>query len=168
MSDAYSASSRGRYETFIDDPRWQEHPDGSRTVSIFFGEEDDGLAVFGYHVPSSYRFPPHFHQTHYMSVILAGSLRVGRKWYRNGDFRMQEQGSVYGPEEAGPTGCTMLNIFADRRGLYPSLLSDTEPQAAEMTPDILLCNIWSPRNADDQDGRSEVDGILAAIEDRAR
>ncbi len=144
VPNPFALSTRGRYETFVDDPRWRRLEDGSRSIAIFFGEKDDGLAVFGYQVPSTYRFPAHYHRTHYMSVIVAGSLRVGRTWYRTGDIRVQEEGSVYGPEEAGPAGCTMINIFADRRGFYPSLLDSEQADIPEVVPDILLHTVWNP------------------------
>jgi len=144
ISQVFAMAARGRFESHLDDPRWQTFPDGSRSIAIFFGESEDGLAVFGYQVPSTYRFAAHYHKTHYMSVILAGSLRVGRTWYRSGDMRMQEKGSVYGPEEAGPAGCTMLNIFADRRGFYPSLIGEQQPDFPRVVPDVLLSNVWEP------------------------
>jgi hypothetical protein len=140
----FAVPARGRYETFLDDPRWKTLEDGSRTLSIFFGENADGLAVYGYQVPATYQFPAHYHRTHYMSIIVAGSLRVGRKWYRVGDIRVQEEGSVYGPEEAGPAGCTMINIFADRRGSHPSLLGQDSAEYPLSVPDILLKTVWDP------------------------
>jgi hypothetical protein len=152
----FAVSARGRYETFLDDPRWKRLEDGSRTIAIFFGEKDDGLAVFGYQVPPTYQFPAHYHRTHYMSVIVAGSLRVGRTWYRTGAIRVQEEGSVYGPEEAGPAGCTMINIFADRRGFYPSMLESEQTDFPEVVPDILLKAVWNPTT-----GREFVSGTTA-------
>ena len=98
--------------------------DGTRFAGFFLGDGEDEPAVFPMEVTANYRFPVHYHKTHYMSIILRGSLRVGKKWYRPGDIRLQEKGSVYGPEEAGPEGCYMLNIFADRRGYFPTLLGE--------------------------------------------
>jgi hypothetical protein len=78
-----------------------------------------------------------------MSIILRGSLRVGKKWYRTGDIRLQEKGSVYGPEEAGPEGCFMLNIFADRRGFFPTLLDQPEQENPPVEPHIMLSKVWN-------------------------
>jgi hypothetical protein len=147
LASIFAVAARGRFETFLDDPRWKTFEDGSRSIGIFFGEEEDGPAVFGYQVPSTYRFPAHFHQTHYMTVVLAGSMRVGRTWYRSGDIRAQEQGSVYGPEEAGPGGCTMLNIFGDRRGFWPSVVGADQPEYPAVDPDVLLRTVWQPGQA---------------------
>lgn len=143
LASVFAVVARGRFETFLDDPRWLTYEDGSRSIGIFFGDEEDGPAVFGYQVPSTYRFPAHYHKTHYMTVILTGSIRVGRKWYRPGDIRAQERGSVYGPEEAGPAGCTMLNIFSDRRGFYPSLGGSEQPEYPPVEPQIHLRTEWT-------------------------
>ena len=116
--------ARGRWESALADQRWATYPDGSRTLLVALGDNDDSPWVAFYQVPSTYRFEAHAHRSHYMSYIVSGSVRVGRTWYRAGDIRIQEEGSVYGPEEAGPEGCTMINIFARRRGISPALLPD--------------------------------------------
>jgi hypothetical protein len=139
---SFSPVARGRYETFIDDPRWRAKEDGSRTLSIYFGDEEDGLAVFGLEVPPTYKFPAHYHKSHYLTIILRGSMRVGRTWYNPGDIRIQEKGAVYGPEEAGPDGCLLLNIFSDRRGAYPSLLGAAIDYPT-IVPDITLRHVWN-------------------------
>ncbi len=135
-------TGRGRYETRRGDAGWEQYPDGSESAMFFFGDEEDGLAVAPYYVPPTYRFPVHYHKTHYMSLIISGSLKVGTKWYGPGDIRLQEKGSVYGPEEAGPDGCYMLNIFADRRGAIPTLLGGGDMDA-EITPTLVLRQIWN-------------------------
>ncbi len=137
-------TARGRYETWLDDPDFTVDAEGGRWAGFFLGDEEDGPAVFPMEVTANYRFPIHYHKTHYMSIILRGSLKVGTKWYKEGDIRLQEKGSVYGPEEAGPEGCFMLNIFADRRGFIPSLLGapdDAPPIHVE--PHILLSQVWN-------------------------
>lgn len=135
--------ARGRFETAPTDEGWRTNPDGSRTVVVALGDEVDSPAVTPYEVPPGFTAPPHRHDSHYASVILRGSLRVGRRWYGPGDIRFQERGSVYGPEEAGAEGCLMLNIFADQRGMAPWLATEADPPERRITPDLVLRATWS-------------------------
>ena len=139
-------TARGRYETSLDDPDFPVDPMGNRFAALYLGDEADGPAVFPLEVGPDYKFPIHYHRTHYMSIILRGSLRVGKRWYKPGDIRMQEYGSVYGPEEAGPEGCYMLNVFADRRGCFPSLLGEETPEPIDLPAFIQLSKTWTPLN----------------------
>jgi hypothetical protein len=143
-------TGRGRYETSLDDPEFTVSEDGTRFAGFFLGDGEDSPAVFPMEVTPNYRFPVHYHKTHYMSIILRGSLRVGTKWYGPGDIRLQEKGSVYGPEEAGPDGCYMLNIFADRRGFYPTLLDADAPEFSPVTPHVVLRHAWNAMAGDAQ------------------
>ncbi|SNQ48992.1 hypothetical protein FRACA_2980006 [Frankia canadensis] len=136
-------TARGRYETNLDDPEFTTMEDGTRFAAFFLGAGPSDPAVFPMEVTANYKFPVHYHKTHYMSVILRGSLRVGKKWYGPGDIRLQEKGSVYGPEEAGPDGCFMLNIFADRRGYVPSILGEPAPEEVDVPPHVLLSKVWN-------------------------
>jgi hypothetical protein len=136
-------TGRGRYETNLDDPDFTLTEDGTRFAGFFLGDAEDSPAVFPLEVTANYRFPVHYHETHYMSIILRGSLRVGKRWYKPGDIRLQEKGSVYGPEEAGPDGCFMLNIFADHRGLYPVVPGESAQERRPVTPHVVLRQAWN-------------------------
>ena len=136
--------ARGRFETSLDDSDFTTMEDGTRTAAFFLGDGEGDPAVFAMEVTSNYQFPVHYHKTHYMTIVLRGSLRVGRHWYQPGDIRLQEEGSVYGPEEAGPDGCYMLNIFADRRGSIASILGQSESRHIDIRPDVLLREVWDP------------------------
>lgn len=151
-------TARGRYETHLDDPEFTVTEDGTRFARFFLGDGDADPAVFPMEVTADYRFPVHYHKTHYMSVILRGSLRVGKKWYGPGDIRLQEKGSVYGPEEAGPQGCFMLNIFADRRGFYPTLLGEPSQDHPAVEPHILLSKVWNALAEKAEPGAAPISG----------
>ena len=69
-------TARGRYETHLDDPEFTVMEDGTRFAGFFLGDGADDPAVFPMEVTAGYRFPVHYHKTHYMSVILRGSLRM--------------------------------------------------------------------------------------------
>lgn len=141
VSEVLKQVARGRYETHFDDPQHLQGEDGSRTASFLLGDEDDGPLVTLYDVPATYQYEAHTHRCHYMSIIVRGSLQVGKKWYHAGDIRLQEHGSVYGPEQAGPEGCLMINIFANRRAAVPSLLPDGRPAVAPEKFDVFLSNV---------------------------
>jgi hypothetical protein len=136
-------TARGRYETNLDDPEFTALEDGTRFAAFFLGDGEGDPAVFPMEVTADYQFPLHYHKSHYISIILRGSLQVGKRWYKPGDIRLQEKGSVYGPEKAGPEGCFMLNIFADRRGYTPTLLGEPEPESVQIEPHILLSKVWN-------------------------
>ena len=80
------------------------------------------------------------------------------KWYGPGDIRLQEKGSVYGPEEASPEGCFMLNIFADRRGLYPTLLDEPDQEYPAVEPHIMLSRVWNALAEQAERGAAPVPG----------
>ena len=151
-------TARGRYETHLDDPEFTVLEDGTRFAGFFLGDGEDDPVVFPMEVTAGYRFPVHYHKTHYMSLILRGSLRVGKKWYGPGDIRLQEKGSVYGPEEAGPEGCYMLNIFADRRGFYPTLLDEPDQEYPAVEPHIMLSRVWNALAEQAERGAAPVPG----------
>jgi hypothetical protein len=151
MGAEMKQTARGRYEARFDDDDWSTMEDGGRFTMFFFGRQEDGLMVTPYWMPPGLRAPMHYHRTHYMTIVLQGCIRVGTKWYWPGDMRLQEHGSVYGPEEAGPEGCYMLNIFADRRGAQPSLLGELAPpdtsgssSEGNTNAHIVLERVWNP------------------------
>ena len=85
-------TARGRYETNLDDPEFTVMEDGTRFAGFFLGDGADHPAVFPMEVTAGYRFPVHYHETHYMSLILRGSLRVGKKWYGLGEYPAAGEG----------------------------------------------------------------------------
>jgi len=46
-------------------------------------------------------------------------------------------------DEAGPDGCFMLNIFADRRGFFPTLLDQPAQENPAVEPHIMLSRVWN-------------------------
>jgi len=128
----------GRWESSFDDERWRDASDGSRYAIFQLGDGDDAPVVAAQEVPAGYRFAAHRHDCNYFTYVVSGSLRVGRKWYRAGDIRVQARGTVHGPEFAGSDGCRTLNVFAQRRGMVPWLLEDATPTLSTTVPDVLL------------------------------
>jgi hypothetical protein len=113
-------TARGRYETSLDDPEFTATADGTRFAGFFLGDGEADPAVFPLEVPASCRFPVHYHRTHYMSVILRGSLRVGKKWYRPGDNPAAGEGVGLRAGRSGPGRV----LHAQHLRRPPRLLSD--------------------------------------------
>lgn len=78
------------------------------------------------------RIGMHTHDTDYAEIVLAGSQRVGGRWYRPGDIRVVRAGAVYGPLTSGPDGATVMIVFADgtRSSMVPPR-RDGEPVTVE-------------------------------------
>jgi hypothetical protein len=136
-------AGRGRYETEFGDAEFTERPDGSRVALFALGDGPTDPVAFALELGPNYTFPWHYHRSHYISVIVKGSIRVGTRWYHAGAMRLQERGSVYGPEQAGPEGCWMVNIFADRRGFHASMLDVDGSQVLEHAPHLTLRRSWN-------------------------
>ena len=105
----------GRTSFSIDDPELAEPFFGFNTFE--FGEKEDGPVAVAQVVPPDTKFAPHFHDTEYCTIVLRGALKVGSRWYREGDCRFQDAKSVYGPVESGPEGARLISFYADRRGV---------------------------------------------------
>jgi hypothetical protein len=86
--------------------------------SFAIGDDDDPSAprVFRGVFPPGCRLEAHSHVCDYAEIILEGSQKVGRRWYRQGDVRIVRAGTVYGPLVAGPDGATVMVVF--RNGDY--------------------------------------------------
>ena len=66
-------------------------------------------------IPPDLEFATHYHDTDYCTLVLKGSLRVGRTWYRAGHFRVQDAKSVYGPALRGRVMHTLAEHTPARR-----------------------------------------------------
>lgn len=103
-----------------DDASWSTlstmTPNGLRYASFAVApDEADSAHVIHAEFPPGYVVGPHQHETDYVEIIVSGSQRVGRRWYRAGDVRFARRGTVYGPLTAGPDGAEVLIVFADDR-----------------------------------------------------
>jgi hypothetical protein len=104
------------------DTSWSElgvmvTPNGARGSWFTLGDETDSAApvVFNVSFPPDCRIAPHTHDTDYAEIIIEGSQKVGRRWYRVGDIRIVSAGHTYGPLIAGPDGMRAIIIYRDDR-----------------------------------------------------
>jgi hypothetical protein len=68
----------------------------------------------------------HHHATDYISIVIDGEIEVTRKRHGVGDVRMVKAGTAYGPLKAGPQGCKVIEIFAERSGIMATFLGDDD------------------------------------------
>lgn len=61
--------------------------------------------------PPNYQVAAHSHSSDYCEILLEGTQKVGRDWFKAGDMRVASAGQVYGPLESGDEGCTVAIIF---------------------------------------------------------
>ena len=84
---------------------------------VFLTDAPDGPLAMFIELPGDTESPPHSHDSDAITVVLEGSIRVGKKWYGPGSIRVQDKGSIYGPSFTGPEGVKAIVFLADRRGL---------------------------------------------------
>src|SRR5437016_6199126 len=88
-----------------------------QTTFAVLGEDPEGPVVgFLVDKPNA-EYAAHYHNSDYVTVIMEGSVRIGRKWYRPGSVYVQDGGAVYGPSLVGPEGVKAIVFFARRRAL---------------------------------------------------
>jgi hypothetical protein len=124
------AARGGRVDFTFDSPELQATQFGA----VWLTDDSHGpLAVFielGPNIESS----AHHHESDYITVVVSGALRVGRKWFGPGSVRVQEKGSVYGPSLTGPEGVRVVVFFSDRHGLPDQFAKASE---REMMADMM-------------------------------
>lgn len=114
----------GRTSFTIDEPKLREQFFGF--TKFEFGDDPHGPLMVVQVIPPDLDFASHYHDTDYCTVVLAGSLRVGRTWYRSGHLRVQDAGSVYGPIRSGPEGATVVSFYGDRSALPDQFTRDAD------------------------------------------
>jgi hypothetical protein len=114
----------GRISFTIDEPNLAEQFFG--VTKFEFGDDPHGPLMVVQVIPPDLEFATHYHDTDYCTLVLKGSLRVGRTWYGPGHFRVQDAGSVYGPTRSGPHGCSVVSFYGDRSELPDKFARDAD------------------------------------------
>jgi hypothetical protein len=126
----------GRIRFTLDEPRLARQFFG--LTRFEFGDDPHGPLMVVQVIPPDLEFAAHYHDTDYCTLVLEGSLRVGRTWYTAGPFRVQDAGSVYGPSRSGPEGCKVVSFYADRSELPDKFTRDADRQRFEAALPKLL------------------------------
>lgn len=95
---------------------------------IDVGDEDNvhrPLVGMVHYAPGA-EVPVHYHDTDYVSIVVEGEIEVTRKVHGPGSVRIVKKGTAYGPLRAGPDGCRVVEVFADRAGIMATFLGDDE------------------------------------------
>src|SRR6266568_6195209 len=80
-SNSMNISARGgRTDFSFDSPELK----GAGVGGVFMGDDPHGPLVWFQELPPNIVAPAHSHDTDYLTVVIEGSLRVGRKWYGPG------------------------------------------------------------------------------------
>ena len=67
-------------------------------------------------MPPGYALPYHSHTCDIFMIVIKGSLYVPGAILTPGDVLEAKAGEFYGPEVAGPDGCTRIEFFAELTG----------------------------------------------------
>jgi hypothetical protein len=73
--------------------------------------------------PPNVKLPRHYHGDVFMDAVVMGSSRFGEDggWHHAGTVRWFPAKAMYGPVEAGPEGCTLLEFYVNAAGLKTTL-----------------------------------------------
>lgn len=122
MPSAVPSAAHWRFHTRWDDPTldWETKP-SSRSAMLDIGDatDPDRPIVIVVEYPANRVVPAHHHDTDYLSIIVKGGMKVTGKPHEVGSMRFTGSGTVYGPLEVGPEGCTVIDVFLDRSGCIP-------------------------------------------------
>ena len=119
---------KGFIDTSWDDAEFIDTPIG-RACFIDVGDPENAhraLVALVDYAPGTI-IPPHSHATDYTSVVVEGTIEVTRRKHGVGDIRVVKAGTVYGPLVAGPDGCKVIEIFADRSGILATYPKTDDP-----------------------------------------
>jgi quercetin dioxygenase-like cupin family protein len=129
MSEGNGAGRTGKgfVDTSWDEAEFLDTPIG-KAFLIDIGDEENPRRplVALVHFPPGTEIPVHSHGTDYVSIVVEGSMEVTRKQHGAGDVRIVNRDTAYGPLVAGPDGCKVIEIFADRSGLLATYPKDDE------------------------------------------
>ena len=120
VGEPHQSSAGEEASTHADDNA--DEDDEVRLMFWFLGEDPEGpVAVCAVHPrnPEGKTTAGHFHKSDQLRLIVEGSLRIGKTWYKAGEMRIQQANAVYGPEEVGVDGCREIMFFSRRGGLLP-------------------------------------------------
>ena len=112
--------------SFGDTGDWLDLPHtglrNAQLCGLLFGDENAGPLVWLSEVPplaeAMQLSPPHGHDSDNWRISILGTQRMGKRCYAEGEFRFQNGGVAYGPDDysSGPEGGYGIIMMADRRG----------------------------------------------------
>jgi len=164
---AITTNRKGRAEG--GDAAPADRMDQVRSTQFILGDPNDDRspAANVLDMPPGYGIGFHTHPCDVVMLVLKGSLHVPGKVLGPGDGMIADANEFYGPEIAGPDGCTRVEFFAEMRGFLEVTyqLEDGEPIVTRYLEELRpsfgrmggMDEFWAMR-----------DEVRAAISDRRR
>lgn len=114
MPDVGRARAKGQKRTDLEHLDWIGGASGRFAAFPLGDGEGDPVIVVVEYAPGTV-IPSHHHESDYFSMVLRGDIEITRRRESPGSMRYVRATTVYGPLVVGPEGCTVLEVFADRR-----------------------------------------------------
>jgi hypothetical protein len=120
-----------------DDDSWLRLRDGSTVMAVLLSDPEDGpLVLVSNNAPGAVEAMAGSCGTDRIRYVVEGSVTVGERTYRKGEFRATAAGVVEGPVVHGPEGSRQMLVVADRRHWLPVAPGADTPGACEHLDDI--------------------------------
>lgn len=91
-----------------------------------------GAVIFCVDRPPNHRTPAHSHPLPHIELLLEGTLFVGDRVVKAGDFRVVGGDVAYGPIKAGPEGAKCIEISPNLDDHFTSTVTDPNPESYEL------------------------------------
>jgi hypothetical protein len=119
-STAVDAAPGGGLSGSVGDDGWTALPNGSSVAAIVMGHPATGpMIVLSRNAPGAHEAPGGVYRTEILRLVLEGSVSVGDRSYRAGEWRLTDADVPQGAVTHGPEGSTQFLLFADRRYSLP-------------------------------------------------
>jgi hypothetical protein len=132
-----SVPRAGLKGSFQDDADWTHLADGSAFSAWFMADGASGpVVLLSKNQPDVVEAPAGAYSTDMLRMVLKGSVTVGDRTYRAGEFLATEADIAQGEVRHGPEGSWQVLLLADRRGWLPTTVEDSSrevlPRLAEI------------------------------------
>jgi hypothetical protein len=122
--------------SYVDTSDFPEVAFGLKQKRIVLGAEGDPTRplLLITHFPPHALLPRHFHGDVFVDAVVQGSSKIDGEWFPAGTVRWFPAQAMYGPVEAGPDGCILLEFYVDQPGFATTIDQDalTEDMKAEL------------------------------------
>jgi hypothetical protein len=119
------------------DETWLRLRDGSTVMAVLLSDPEDGpLVLVSNNTPGAVEAMVGGCDTDRIRYVVEGSVTIGDRTYRRGEFRATAAGVVEGPVVHGPEGSRQLLVFADRRHWLPIAPGTDAPESCDHLDDI--------------------------------
>ncbi|MBV9661750.1 MAG: hypothetical protein JO337_11390 [Acidimicrobiales bacterium] len=122
--------------SYLDTTGFDTIPFGLKQKRFRLGDEGDPARplLLVTHFPPGAVLPRHYHGDVFMDAVVAGSSNIDGEWHEAGTVRWFPAKAMYGPVQAGPQGCVLLEFYTDDAGF--SSTRDEEALTDEMRAEI--------------------------------